>query len=218
MKKLLVITFIATMLIATVGCARTAKAGIPEGEFIPSNSFEERVGRDTFDSYDEIIGLLKAPEGYAFVDIKGADEPVLVLAMETFGGKELGYNGALEAYPYLKGADGKVRAGSGFFTISTGTPIAVSDDGIVYCATHNTMTTLCIGENGTANKGIMCMKYVYTEYGEDGKPATFGGFVRTKNTVVNNDGKQIAENDEAAFKQAFAEYEKCTVIDFKIAK
>lgn len=218
MKKLLAITFIATMLIASIGCAQTAKAGIPEGEFIPSNSFEERVGRDSFDSYDEIIGLLKAPESYAFVNIKGADEPVLVLAMETFGGEEIGFNGALEAFPYIKLADGKFHAGSGFFTISTGTPIAVSDDGIVYCATHDSMTTLCLGDNGTDTKAIMCMKYVYTNFGKDGKPETFGGFIRTKNTVVNNDGAQIAENDEAAFKQAFAEYEDCTVIDFTIAK
>lgn len=218
MKKLLVVTFFVTVLCAVLGCAQQAKAGIPADAFVPSNSFEERVGRDKFESYDEIIGLLKAPESYAFVEIKGSDEPILLVASDTFGGKELGYRGALQASPYIKMADGKYHAGSDLFTISTSTPLAVSSDGIIYCATHDTMCAMCIGENGTPNKGIMCMKYVYVEYDEKGEPAKAGGFIRTENTVINNDGKQIESTDIEAFEQAFREYEKCTVIDFTVAK
>lgn len=221
MKKAMVIILVATLFFGTLAIVTEARAaakvgdeGIPADEFIPSNSFEERVGKDSFDSYDEIIGLLQAPEAYAFANIKGSDEPVLLVAEDTFGGDNLGYHGALEATPYIKLADGKFHAGSNFFTISTGTPLAVSADGLVYCATHDSMTTLCLGDNGTGIKGIMCMEYVYTNFGEDGKPDTFGGFIRTENTVVNNDGVAIAKDDEAAFKQAFEDYENCTVIDF----
>lgn len=192
--------------------------GIPEGEFIPSNAFEERCGRDSFESYDEIVGLLKAPEAYAYVEIMGMDEPVLLVADDTFGGDELGYRGALQATPYAKYPDGTYRACSLLFTISTGTPLAVSSDKMVYCATHDSMSVQCFGENGTDIPGIMVMKYVQAEYDDAGNPSKVTGFVRDKNTVVNNDGVEIAEDDVKAYKDAFAEYEKCTPIDFTVAE
>lgn len=192
--------------------------GIPEGTFIPSNAFEERCGRDSFESYDEIVALLKAPEAYAYVDIMGMDEPVLLVADDTFGGDELGYRGALQATPYAKYADGKYHACSILYTISTGTPLAMSEDKMVYCATHDSMRVQCFGENGTDIPGIMVMKYVQAEYDDDGNPSKITGFVRDKNTVINNDGVEIAEDDVKAFKDAFAEYEKCTPIDFTVAE
>lgn len=192
--------------------------GIPEDAFIPSNAFEERCGRDSFESYDEIVGLLKAPEAYAYVDIMGMDEPVLLVADDTFGGDELGYRGALQATPYAKYADGKYHACSILCTISTGTPLAMSEDKMVYCATHDSMRVQCFGENGTDIPSIMVMKYVQAEYDDAGNPSKVTGFVRDKNTVVNNDGVKIAEDDVKAYKDAFAEYEKCTPIDFTVAE
>ena len=187
---------------------------ILDGEFIPSNAMESRCGKDTFDSCEEIISLLEAPEAYAYVDMKGMDEPVLLVAEDTFGGDNLGYYGALEATPYAKGADGKYRAGSVFWTISTGTPLAMSDDGMIYCATHDSMDVQCYGENGTDTPAIMIMMTVHAEYDDDGNPINISGFKRDKNTVVDNPGVTLAADDVEAFEGAFRDYEKCTPINF----
>ena len=187
---------------------------ILDGEFIPANAMESRCGKDAFDSCEEIISLLEAPEAYAYVNMKGMDEPILLVAEDTFGGDDLGYYGALEATPYAKGADGKYHAGSVFWTISTGTPLAMSDDGMIYCATHDSMDVQCYGENGTDTPAIMIMMTVHADYDDNGNPINISGFKRDKNTVVDNPGVTFEADDVEAFEGAFKDYEKCTPINF----
>ena len=183
----------------------------------PSNEFEERVNKFSFDSYDEIIDLLEGGEAYAYVDLLGYDEPVLLVTSYTFDNLD-GNRAAIDATPYFKYPDGYVKAGSILVSGSTATPLAMADDGCIVVATHNTVQKFCVGENGTDIPGLMVMKYVYATYDPDTlEVESYGGFVRDKNTVIDNDGVEIASDDEKAYKDAFAEYEECKVIGFTVA-
>lgn len=184
----------------------------PEEEY-PSNEFEERVGKYSFDSYDEIVGLLEGEEAYAYVDVLGSDEPILLVTSYTFDNLD-GNRAAIDATPYLKYPDGKYKAGSVMASGSTATPLALSDDGCIFIATHSTIEKDCLGDNGTDIPGIMVLKYAYVSYDDDLKPETYGGFLREENTVINNDGVQIAADDSKPYKDLFAEYETAQVINF----
>jgi len=59
-----------------------------EGGFEPANNFEAELGRDTFESYDEIISLLTSGMGYAYVEIDGADEPILLISSCVFDNQD----------------------------------------------------------------------------------------------------------------------------------
>lgn len=52
----------------------------------PSNEFEVRVEKTSFDSYDEIIGLLEGEEAYALVDVKGYNGKVSADSIFFSGG------------------------------------------------------------------------------------------------------------------------------------
>ena len=184
----------------------------------PSNFLEERCKKTSFESYDEIVSLLEPGEGYAYIDVMGCDEPLLVISNEFFNDGENG-NNTLTACPYIRKTDGTCTAGSIFTTVSTSTPIAVSDEGLVYCATHDSMSKECLGSNGTPDASVMVMEYVYVEFDDAGEPSEYAGFVRAKNDLINDDIRDY-EGDEAkeAFENAFADYEKCTKIDFTLVE
>ena len=222
MNKIMFVGLSSAMLLSLAGCSKDAKDGVEvdiqgsgeqTDEEYPSNEFEERIGKYSFDSYDEIVGLLEGEEAYAYVDLMGADEPVLLVTSYTFDNLD-GNQAAIDATPYLKYADGKIRAGSIMASGSTATPLALTDDGCIIVATHTSVEKDCLGENGTDTPSIMAMSYIYTSYNEDLKPETYGGFVRDKNTVIDNDGVQIAEDDEEAYNNAFLEYGRAKVINF----
>ncbi|MDY3854489.1 MAG: hypothetical protein SO170_05990 [Butyribacter sp.] len=182
----------------------------------PSSFLEERCGRTSFDSYEEIISLLEPGEGYAYITVKGADDPILVIADEFFNDGKNG-NNTLTAYPYILNQEGKYAFGSLFFAESTGAPVAVSSDGLVYCVAENAMDIECLGANGTDVPAVMAMEYVYVSYDDNGENPEYGGFIRTENTVVNNDGTELSgDAAKEAFEKAFADYETCEKIDFTI--
>lgn len=180
----------------------------------PSNDLEERLGKYSFDSYDEIISLLEGDEAYAYVDIKGMDEPVLLVANETYG-NGAGGQIALAATPYTKKSDGKYTVDSTLVSGGTANPISVDDDGLIYCATHTTLEKSCYGDNGTENKCLMVMAYVYADsFDDNGDPKTVGGFIRTENKVIDNPGAEVAADDVETFKQMFKDLEKAHEIIF----
>lgn len=185
----------------------------PELGDYPSNEFEERVGKYVFESYDEIIGLMEGAESYAYVDVLGADEPILLVTSYTYDNLD-GNRAAIGATPYLKYPDGQYKAGSVLASGSTATPLAMSEDGCIFVATHSTIGKYCLGENGTDVPGIMTLVYAYEEISDELKPESYGGFIREKNTVIDNDGTPIAEDDDKTIKDLFAEYEKAQVINF----
>lgn len=193
----------------------TAMEEYPEEEMgdYPSNFLEERCNKTSFASYEEIIGLLEDKEGYAYVKIKGIDEEVLLITDEIVGDDQ---HYAVSATPYLIGESGNYLAGSLFFSDCADTPLAVSKDGMMYCMGADNISVECAGENGSDIPGIMCMQYLYKSVDEDGSDF-YGGFVRTENTVIDNDGEQL-EGDaaKAAYDKAFADYESCTKVVFTV--
>lgn len=197
-------------------------SGEPVGDMevgdYPSNELEERVGKTSFDSYDEIIGLLEGDEAYALVDVKGYDEKVLMVAEWVYDDL-LGHMAATECVPYTMKSDGKVHADSSLYTGGTATPLAMDAEGNIFTVTHQSVEKLCYGENGTDNKSIMVMAYVYTEELDDnGMPKSVTGFKRTNNSVVDDDSVELGENDVDFWTALWDEYEKTEPISFTKAE
>ena len=185
----------------------------------PSNAFEERVGKTSFDSYDEIIGLLEGDEAYALVDIKGYDEKVLLVAESVYDDL-LGHMATTEATPYTIKANGKATADSLLLSGGTATPLAMDKDGVVFTATHQEIGKQCYGDNGTDNKSVMMMASVYAEELDDnGVPKNVSGFTRTKNSVVDDDSVFLNGDEVELWTQLWDEYAKAEPISFtKVSK
>lgn len=183
----------------------------------PMNSFEARLEQYEFKSYDEIIGLLEGDEAYALVKVLGKDEEVLLLA-ETMYETEEGQIYATQATPYTMKSTGKVTADSLLFSDGPDTPIALDENGIICCASPTSIEKQCYGENGSPNKGLMLLEYIYVlQYDKNGNPAAVSGFFRTTNNLVNDDRTDIEDNDLAAFEQARSDYDAAEPIVFTAA-
>lgn len=180
----------------------------------PSNAFEERVGKTSFDSYDEIIGLLEGDEAYALVDIKGYDGKVLLVAESAYDDL-LGHMATTECTPYTIKANGKATADSLLLSGGTATPLAMDKDGVVFTATHQDIGKQCYGDNGTDNKSVMMMASVYAEELDDnGVPKAVSGFTRTTNSVVDDDSVFLNGDEVELWSQLWDEYAKAEPINF----
>lgn len=184
----------------------------------PSNEFESRTGKREFESYDEIISLLQPGEAYAYVNIKGYDSEVLLVANGAYDNLD-GNKATIEAVPYTKKASGLYTADSMFASGGTATPLAIDDEGLLYCATHHEVQKLCYGDNGTDIPAIMVMESVYVDsFDDEGMPKTVGGFIRVDNTVVDNDGTDVAADDVAMFEKMYDDYNKAHVVNFTVVE
>ena len=185
-----------------------------EGQFVPSNSFEESLGRDTFDSYDEIISLLEKGMAYAYVEIIGADDPILLVNTEGTYDYGDGTMAAIEATPYIKTSDGTVSSGSILSSGGTAYPLSVKD-GIIYCGSNHTMEGSCLTNNKDC-PGIMGMFYLYEDFDENAN-VTYGGFIRDTNDVLEP-GADVAEDDGKPLEDAFESFNAATPIAFTIVE
>ena len=200
------------------GGAEAEPVGDMEVGDYPSNAFEERVGKTSFTSYDEIIGLLEGDEAYALVDVKGIDGKVLLVATSTFDDL-LGHNATTECTPYTLKSTGFYTADSLIYSGGSASPVSMDKEGIFYTATHSSVEKQCYGENGTDNPAIMMLASVYVdEFDDDGNPKTVGGFVRTKNSLVDDDNVFLEGGEIDIYNQLFEEYTKTEPIDFTKAK
>ena len=183
-------------------------------QFIPTNDFEAGVERDTFDSYDEIISLLSKGMAYAYVDMLGADEPVLLLNTSGVFDNGDGNMAALEATPYIKQADGTVRSGSILSSDGTAYPLSVLD-GVVYCGSNHTMNGNCLSDD-KENPGIMNLFYLYESFDENAN-VTYGGFIRETNNVME-DGMEVAEDDDKPLIDSYEKFKQATPIYFTVVE
>lgn len=180
----------------------------------PSNGFEERVGKTTFTSYDEIIDLLAGDEAYALVDVKGYDGKVLLVADYTYDDL-LGHIATIECTPYTVKANGECTADSLIVSGGTATPIALDSDGVICTATHSSVEKYCYGDNGTDSRSVMMLAAVSTdEFDDNGNPKTVSGFVRTKNSLIDDDNVFLEGNEVDILEDLFKEYEKAEPISF----
>lgn len=224
-ENLSVVMALTMMSVSLMACGTKTEAPMEDipaeecelGDY-PSNEFESRVGRTEFESYDEIIGMLEGDEAYALVDVKGADEPVLLVAEWAYDNLD-GNFATTEATPYTKKSNGKVTSDSAMVTGGTANPIAIDDEGILYCATHHTMGKYCYGTNGTDDTAVMAMEYIYVEeFDDNGDPKTVGGFYRTENTVIDNDGTSLEPGDVDKFWELYNEYNNTHVVGFTLVE
>ena len=180
----------------------------------PSNELEERVGKTSFDSYDEIIGLLEGDEAYALVNMKGYDGKVLLVAESVYDDL-LGHMATMECTPYTMKSDGKVSADSLLYSGGTATPLAMDKEGNVFTCTHQSIDKQCYGENGTDNTGIMVMASVSAEELDDkGMPKSVIGFIRTKNSLVDDDNVFLNGDEVNLWTELWDEYNDAEPISF----
>lgn len=180
----------------------------------PSNDFEARVGKTSFDSYDEIIGLLEGEEAYALVDVKGYDGQVLMVTDYTYDDL-LGHIATVECTPYTMKSNGKCTADSALFSGGTANPVAIDDQGVIFTVTHTSVDKSCYGDNGTDNASLMVLASVYAdEFDDNGDPTTVSGFVRTKNSLVDDDSVFLEGSEVDIYNQLFDEYTKTEPISF----
>lgn len=187
----------------------------PVGEFNePMNWFEERVGKTSFESYDEIIGLLEGDEAYAYVEVKGYDGKVLMISDYSYDYGD-GVFATTEASIYSMKPSGVCTGDSIFLSGGTGSPVAIDDAGIIYTANHREVGKQCYGNNGTDIPAIMYMESVACEtIEEDGTPVNITGFIRTNNDLINDDIKDIENDDVAAWNKAYDDYFSAHPVNF----
>ena len=181
----------------------------------PSNELEDRVGKTSFDSYDEIIGLLEGDEAYALVDAKGYDGKVLLVADFTYDDL-LGHMATTECTPYTIKSDGRVTADSLIISGGTANPVAMDKEGHFFTASHQSIDKQCYGDNGTDDSAIMNMASISVdEFDDNGMPKSVYGFVRTKNSVGIDDDSVFLNGDEIElWTKLFDEYAKAEPISF----
>lgn len=161
----------------------------------PSNNFEDRVGKVTFESYDEIIGLLNEDEAYAFVNVKGYDGEVLLISDATYDDL-LGHIASTDCSAYSMKADGTCTFDSILFCGGTATPITIDEEGVLYTASEMNVDKSCYGDNGTENPALMYLASVTAdELDDNGEPVSVGGFVRNNNSLVDDDGFFLRGNE-----------------------
>lgn len=196
-------------------------AAVSDAEMVdaPSNALEERVGKTSFESYDEIIGLLEEEEGYALVNVKGYDGQVLLVTSYVYDDL-LGHMATTECTPYTVKSNGVCTADSALTCGGTATPVKMDKEGVFYTANHVSVEKSCYGDNGTDDTAIMILAAISAEdFDDNGMPKTVSGFVRTKNSLIDDDCRFIEENEVELWGDFFEEYEKAEAVSFtKISK
>lgn len=232
-KKTLVVALALVAVAAMTACGKTetkdatdskevvedassedAMRDMEDDEDYPNNAFEERVGKTSFESFDEIIGLLEGEEGYAYVDVRGNGEKVLFVATYTFD-DQLGHFATNECTAYSVHSDGVCRADSAFTSDGTSSPIKIDNQGMVFSVTHESVDKFCYGNNGSDTPAIMELECIYAnEFDDNGNVIKVGGFLRTKNDLTDDDMVEVSEYDIETYNRLFEEYANAEVINF----
>lgn len=178
----------------------------------PSNFLEAKLQRYSFDSYDEIISLLDKGNAYATVRIYGYDEDLLVIAEGAYDNGD-GNMAAIEASVYRKNEEGAVVNVGNVFSSGTAYPISLGPEGKIYSGGNHEVSVDCMSSETSA---IMALIYAYESFDESGK-ATYGGFVRDKNSLEDN-GKDIAEDDPSVLAGLYEEFQKAEPIKYTVAE
>lgn len=204
----------AVVLSFTQGTVEAEPVGDMDMGDAPANEFEARVGKNTFESYDEIIGLLEGDEAYAYAKVKGYAGKTLLIAESVYDDL-LGHMATIECTLYTVKSNGVCTADSMVFSGGTATPISISNDGVIYTATHTSVEKYCYGDNGSEDKALMMLAYVYAdELDDNGNAKAVGGFVRTKNSLVNDDSVFLGGTEIEVFSKLYAEYFETEPISF----
>ena len=162
----------------------------PAEEFMPGSFVEYAAGKETFESFDELISYLKDGEAYTYFDIEGFDGQLLAVTDGTFKDLE-GHNAAIEA-TFYGNVDGTVRFVGNAFSGGTAYPIRC-DGAVIYAAGNHEYQSEFMGADGTA---LIVKDYIHVEYDESGN-ASYTGFMRDTNA---SDGDDIPDDPKEAEK------------------
>ena len=145
----------------------------PEEEMMLSSFVEQAAGKDTFESYDEVISYLKPGQGYAYIKLVGYDKEFLLVTESTYN-SDVNTNASIEAEVFCD-YNGKIGFGTLVYTNGTAYPLAYKD-GILYeCKPHEYATCFA-----TPDGAIMMKDCITEDYGENSE-MVYIGFVREEN-------------------------------------
>ena len=181
----------------------------PEEEFMPGSFVEVAAGKETFESFDELISYLKDGEAYTYFDIEGFDGQVLAVTDGTFDDLE-GHTAAIDTTFYGE-IDGTVCFIGNAFSGGTAYPIRC-DGTVIYAAGNHEYQSEFMGPDGRA---LIVKDYVHVDYDENGN-ASYSGFRRGTNTSDGEDIPSDPAEAEKIFEELFADLEDKPVLDFTV--
>ncbi len=181
-----------------------------EEEFMPGSFVEEAAGKETFDSFDELISYLKGDNGYTYFELEGYDGKLLAVTEGTFDDLD-GHRAAIDA-TFYGDIDGQVRFIGNAFSNGTAYPIRC-DGTLIYSAGNHEYNSEFMSEDGT---GLIVKDYIHVEYDESGNP-TYTGFHRETNASEGEDIPADPAEAEKIFDSLITEMEEKEVMDFTVA-
>lgn len=178
-------------------------------EFIPADFVQERAGKDSFDSFDEIISYLQGTdEGYAYITIDGASSHVLAVAGKIYPWDEhTNYAIDVSLYAYNSDGDKIVNIGNAF-TNGTAYPIRCSD-GILYVCDRYEYAEMKVSKD---TNGLFYTKLIDLTYDDDGN-ASLSGFVR-EDDDINSSSDDIGITTEDEYNALFTALDDVAPINF----
>ncbi len=181
----------------------------PEEEFMPGSFVEESAGKETFESFDELISYLKDGEAYAYFDIEGFDGQVLAVTDGTFEDLE-GHSAAIDATFYGDIGGTVCFIGNAF---GGGTAYPIRCDGtVIYAAGNHEYQSEFMGSDGRA---LIVKDYIHVDYDENGN-ASYSGFRRDTSSSEGEDIPTDPAEAEQIFNELFAGLADKPVLDFTV--
>lgn len=186
-----------------------AESMAPGEEFMPGSFVEEAAGKETFDSYDELISFLKKDNGYTYFKLDGYDGDLLAVTDQTYDDLD-GHRVSIEV-TFYGDVNGKVRFIGN--AISSGTSYPVRCDGtLIYSAGNHEYTSQFMNSDGTA---LIVKDYISESFDENGK-AEYSGFHRETNTYDSEDITSDPAEAEKIFSDLVAEMGNKEVMNFTV--
>ncbi len=188
--------------------AAVADMMAPEEDVMLEDFVQAKAGKETFESYDEVISYLEKDQGYAYIKVKGYEGDVLLVTDYVYE-NDPKTKASIQAAVYIKDGD-TVRSAGWVATAGTAYPLAVAD-GLLYSCNPHSYEVQFFNPDGY---GLMYKDDVYEEYDSDGK-ATYGGFTRETNSF------EVTEDfngGEAEYKALWDNYFAAEVINFTVVE
>ena len=160
--------------------------------------------RAAYASYDEIISLLSADEGYAYINLNGYEGDILATCTGTY--EDNGVNCAIDAMLYVEN-NGKAELLASVQTGGTAYPVTV-DGGILYYTTPVQYAEADVTTNADGKYQINYIKYAAVTYDAEGNASYI-----TKGDIAASD---ITSEDD--FYALFDGSEGKTPVNFTLVK
>jgi hypothetical protein len=174
----------------------------PDGD-MPEDFLQEQSGITSFETYDDVIGALKAGQGYAYIKLIGSDEDVLAVTDLVFEAD----HSACEVSLYGK-PEGKVRQLGTAYGNGSSYPLRLAD-GVLYGGDNHTYETYFL----SADTGYLMSKDSISD-GINFGAEEYSGFTRETNDFDTTDFTGGKEE----FEKLLTEREAKPIIEFTMVE